>query len=160
MRKWYIGCLFFWVNIFFSTAQIKEDASLKTKEIEQYIDHINNTVNFAAETSTGTVTKPDGKVIDYSLTYYAAGPDDLFSIVYQEFDILSVNKVFYYKEGKVIFIVVEEIDTQKEGDRLVNQVIYYFEDEAVINTENEQEKYTSEALVKEAEERRQQFLAL
>lgn len=160
MKKWYICSLFFFINIYFLTAQTGKDASIKIKEIEQYIDNVTTTVNFAAETSTGVITYPDGKPVDYSLTYYATGPTDLFSIVYQEFDTLSINKVFYYKEGEVILIVIEEIDTRKESDRLVNQVIYYFENNILLNTEAEQEKYASAALLEEAAEKRQTFLSL
>ena len=144
------------VSLHFCYAQENE----KIHEIEQYIDSITDDVNFAAETSTGVTTNAEGKSVDYSLSYYAIDEKDLFSIVYIEFDKVSLNKIFTFKDGKVIRIVLEKINHDKQNDRVLAQVVYFFDHDVLLNKEDTNNSYPPGQLLNEAKEKLHVFLSL
>jgi len=134
------------------------DTEFKISEINTYIENINENEQFEVENVNGTL-KRNNKDIDYSISYFAFDSTQLFSVIYQEYDEISTNKIFYYKKNKVVAAIVEIINNKDNKDRLEEQVIYFYDMDTLLNTAEINEKYPSDALLNEGKNRLKEFLS-
>ena len=136
----------------FTFAQNKE-ASIETR-----IKNVIENSNFLPETTNGTNQNVNGKEIPFNTSYYYHLNDEkLFSVIYQEHDEISLNKTFYYENDQVVLIVIEKINNKLSKDRIVEQIMYYFENNQQINISQINENYNADELLKEAEKYKVEF---
>ncbi|MDN3707082.1 hypothetical protein QW060_08035 [Myroides ceti] len=139
-------------------SQTIPDTEFKISEINTYIEDINENEQFEVENINGTLKK-NNKDIDYSISYFAFDATQLFSVIYQEYDEISTNKIFYYKKNKVVAAIVEIINNKDNKDRLEEQAIYFYDVDTLLNTAEINEKYPHDSLLNEGKNRLKEFLA-
>lgn len=135
--------------LLFSSFAFSQENSIENieKNIKQIIE--NNT--FTPETSNGVITNEIGKEIPFNISYYYhLESEKLFSVIYQEHDEISLSKTFYFENEKVVLAIIEKINNKVSKDRIVEQILYYFNNSELINTTELNENYLPSDLYKES----------
>jgi len=133
--------IFFLFQILVTHAQ---NTNSEIKEIQKYIQSTSQNEWFDPVNSSGTLDNGTS----YDLSYYVLPDTDIFSIIYTVYDKYTIQKVFYYKDKKLIACILEETDANN-ANKLIRYVDYFYKDGVLINTADENKNLPSNTLLAE-----------
>lgn len=133
--------IFFLIQILVTNAQ---NTNSEIKEIQKYIQSTSQNEWFDPVNSSGTLDNGTS----YDLSYYVLPDTDIFSIIYTVYDKYTIQKVFYYKDKKLIACILEETDANN-ANKLIRYVDYFYKDGVLINTADENKNLPSNTLLAE-----------
>lgn len=126
----------------------------KIEGIQKYIEEVTVGTNFISDTEQGKVSDSTHGGDTYTKTFYALDENELFSVFYQEYGLGYLQKMFYYKDNQLIAVIIEYADKTKSTVSKLEtaQTQYFFEKNILLNTEELDELFPPDVVLKEGKD--------
>jgi len=144
MKKTILNLVMLLVSVF-TFAQQNKSVAIE----EKILDVIQNNT-FLPETKNGFLLSDNGKEIAYNTSfYYFLDSEKLFSVLYEQHDEITFKKTYYFDEDQLVLVVIEKVNNKLSTDRIIEQILYFYEDGKLIDASDYTAKYIPEELLEE-----------